>query len=394
MNYQGISREVLELKDEVISLRRDFHRHPEKSYEEFRTSKVIAEYLKKLGLEVKEKVAKTGVVGLLEGEKKGKTILYRADMDALKMEEENDVEYRSQNKGVAHMCGHDAHMAVALTVAKILASKRDKIKGNVKFVFQPSEEQYPGGAKAMIDEGVMENPKVDAALGLHIWQNLPIGTVGIKTGPVFASSDVITLKVSGKGGHGAMPHQTTDPILISANIIIALQALVTRETDPLKTFLLTFGQIHGGSASNIIPEECFIQGTFRCFDADVRIYAEKRVAEISQKIAETFKAKCDIELWHYCPSTINEADFTQIVIDAAKEVVPKENILGSVKTMGADDISYFLSMVPGCYFFLGSSNKEKGLINPHHNPRFNIDEDALPIGVEIITRVILKFLNG
>jgi amidohydrolase len=334
------------------------------------------------------------VIGLLRGGREGKTLLYRADMDALRVREENDVEYRSRCDGVSHACGHDAHMAVALSAAKLLAGMRAGIAGNVKFLFQPNEELAPGGASLMIDEGALENPRVDGALGLHVWQSIPAGSVGIKPGPVFAAADLVSLKVKGKGGHGALPHQTVDPVLASSHVLVALQALITREIDPLKPAVLTFGSIHSGTSFNVIPEEAIIQGTFRYFDPDLHAFARDRIAAIARGVAEGLGARCETTVQKGYPPLCNDPGFTRIVLDAASELLPRERIVENEMTMGSEDMSLFLDRTPGCYFLLGTANRDKGLTNPHHSPRFDIDEDALTLGLEIVKRSALKFLNG
>jgi amidohydrolase len=394
MESVTLSLEVMKQKEELVSLRRHFHRNPELGLEEKETSSFIAGYLRDLGLEVRERVGKTGVTGLLRGARDGKTLLYRADMDALRVREENDVEYRSRCDGVAHACGHDAHMAVALSAAKLLAGIRNEIAGNVKFLFQPNEELAPGGARLMIDEGVMENPKVDGALGLHVWQGIPAGSVGIKPGPVFAAADLVSLRVKGRGGHGALPHQAVDPVLAAAHIITALQALVTREIDPLKPAVLTFGSIHAGTASNVIPEEALIQGTFRYFDPELHAFARDRIVAIARGVAEGLGARCDAEITKGYPPLFNDPGFTGIVLEVARELLPRERVVETEMTMGSEDMSLYLDRTPGCYFLLGTANREKGLTNPHHSPRFDIDEDALPLGLEIVKRSALKFLKG
>lgn len=389
-----ISKDVLSLEKEIITLRRHFHRYPEIGLKEIKTARFIADYLKDLGIEVEENVAGTGVVGIIRGKKPGKTALYRADMDALEVEEENTFEYKSRHKGLAHMCGHDAHMAIALGLTRLFSSKRDTLPGNIKFVFQPSEEIVPGGAKAMIAKGVLQNPRVDAAFGLHVWQHLPVGKVVIKPGPLFASIDVITLKVKGLGGHGAAPHYTVDPVLITAHIITSLEALITREINPTHSAVLTFGQVHAGTAANIIPKDSLIQGTFRCYNPDIRKLAVKRIKEMSRGIAAAFGGSCEVEIFHGQPQVYNNPEITSIVRRVAEKVLPKKNIVDDYTTMGAEDVACFLNRVPGCFFLLGTANVEKGITGAHHSPQFDIDEKALPIGVEIVKRAILYFLEG
>jgi amidohydrolase len=393
MEKVTLSFEVKKQEKELVFLRRHLHRNPELGHEEKETSSFIAGYLRELGLEVREGVGITGVTGLLRGARDGRTLLYRADMDALRVREENDVEYRSMRDGISHACGHDAHMAVALSAAKLLAGMKSEIAGNVKFLFQPNEELAPGGAQLMIDEGVMENPRVDGAIGLHVWQGIPAGSVGIKSGPVFAAADLVSMNVKGRGGHAALPHQAVDPVLVSAHIITALQALITREIDPLKPAVLTFGSIHAGTASNVIPEEALIQGTFRYFDPDLHAFARERIAAIARGVAEGLGARCDTEVTKGYPPLFNDPDITGIVFDAARELLPGERIVETEMTMGAEDMALYLDRTPGCYFLLGTANREKGLTYPHHNPRFDIDEDALPLGLEIVKRSALKFLK-
>jgi amidohydrolase len=394
MDGVTLSPEVSRQREELVSLRRHFHRNPELGFQEGETSSFIAKYLRGLGFEVREGVGKTGVIGLLRGAKAGKTLLYRADMDALRVREENVVEYRSGRDGVSHACGHDAHMAVALSAAKLLAGIRQGFAGNVKFLFQPNEELAPGGAGLMIEEGAMENPRVDGVLGLHVWQGIPAGSVGIKAGPVFAAVDLVSLTVKGRGGHGALPHQAVDPVLVSAHILIALQAFITREIDPLKPAVLTFGSIDAGTASNVIPETARIKGTFRYFDPDLHAFAGDRIGAIARGVAEGLRARCEVEITRGYPPLFNDPGFAGIVLDAARELLPPDRVVETEMTMGSEDMSLFLGRAPGCYFLLGTANSEKGLTNPHHSPRFDIDEDALPLGLEIAKRSALKFLGN
>ena len=391
MNKAKLSGEARALEGELISLRRHFHQYPELGFEERKTAGFIAAYLRQLGLEVREGIAGTGVTGLLRGAREGKTILYRADMDALPIREENDTPYRSKYEGVSHMCGHDAHMAIALGAAKLLASKGETLPGGVLFLFQPGEERAPGGARPMIEEGVMENPKVNGVIGLHVWQSLPAGTVSVKPGPVFAAVDHVNLKVKGKGGHGALPQHTVDPILVSAQIVTSLQALVTREIDPLKPVVFTFGSVHAGAAPNVIPEEAFLQGTLRYFDQDVHDLAIERIRRMAEGIAGAFGARCEVEITGGYPPLVNDPGFTHVVSEAAREVLRSDAVFEDVMTMGSEDMALFLDRSPGCFFLLGSSNGEKGLSEPHHSPRFDIDEDVLALGLEIVTRAIVKF---
>ena len=393
-----LKAEIDELVPGLIALRRDLHEHPELAFEEVRTSSIAAERLRAIGLEVQTGVAKTGVVGLLQGEAHDnshlptKTLAIRADMDALPIHEQNEVDYRSHIDGKMHACGHDGHTSILLTVADILSKHRSEFKGNIKFIFQPAEESV-GGAKPMVEQGVMKG--VDGLIGLHLMSTMPVGYVGVRAGSVYASADKFTLTVRGKGGHAAMPNGAVDPIVISAYIITALQTLISRETSPFSPAVITIGIIQAGTAFNIIPETATLHGTMRAYTPIHRIYLSRRITEIANGIATSMGGSCDVDLVDGCPPCINDPAMTEVVYRAAIETVgekfvdPSENVM----TTGSDDMSYFLQSVPGCYFIVGAQNKEKGAYYPHHHPHFNIDEDALPVGVEVLTRAALDFLR-
>lgn len=386
-----IDDSVKNLKEETIKIRRDIHKNPELGFEEFRTSKLISDYLKNLGYEVKT-VAKTGVVALLKGGDESKTVAIRADIDCLPLQELNQVEYVSQINGKMHACGHDGHTAIALTVAKILKQRQSELKGNVKFLFQPAEES-PGGALPMIEEGVLENPKVDAILGLHLWNSSEVGKVIVKKGPLMASADEFKITIKGKGGHAALPHQTIDSIVVASQVINALQAIISRNVNPLDSAVLTIGKIEGGSTFNIIAEKTTMLGTIRTFNNDLRVQLEKRVEEVVKNITSAFVASYEYDFVKLYPPTINDEKITEIVKKSAEKVVGIENINETEMNMGAEDMSYFLQKVEGCYFLLGSANKEKGLDKPHHSPYFDFDEDALSIGTQILVDSIFNYFN-
>jgi amidohydrolase len=385
--------EIASLKDEMIQMRRDFHRKPEPGFREVETSKVVAKRLEEYGLEVKRGIAKTGVVGLLRGRRKGKTILIRADMDALTVKEQTGLEFASENEGVMHACGHDGHMTIALTTARILSRHRDALKGNLKFVFQPAEE-WPGGAKLMIEEGVMEDPKVDAAIGLHLWNYLPIGKVGVRSGPIMASMDSMRIKIKGKGGHGAIPHDTVDSIVVSSHVVTALQTIASREIVPIAPCVVTIGTIKGGYGFNIIADFVEMEGTVRALDVDLQKTLPGRIERIIKGVTSAMRADYDFEYTFHHPVTINDETMVGLVEEVSIAAVGQENVVVFERTMGGEDMTFFLREVPGCYFFLGSSNKEKGLDQPHHSPQFNFDEDAMPIGVEIFARAVMKYLES
>jgi len=387
-----VKKEVKELTPELIELRRYLHRHPEPGFQEVWTGNTVAEKLRELGYEVKSGIAKTGVMGLLHGGKPGKTLLLRSDIDALTIGEKNQIDYCSEQPGAMHACGHDGHMAIALTVAKILARHQAELAGKVKFVFQPAEEG-PGGAKPMIEEGVLKDPRPDRALGLHLWNSLPVGVVGIRPGPTFACLDAIDIVIRGKGGHGAKPHQTVDPIVASAQVITALQTMVSREIDPIKPAVLSIGTIEGGHAYNIIANEVKMTGTVRAFDLELRKTLPERIERIVKGATSAMRAEYEFEYRFGYPPLVNDEAVCNWIKEIAAEVVGEENIKLADPTMGGEDMAYFLQEVPGCYLFLGSANEEKGLNKPHHNPEFNFDEAALPIGVEILARAAFRFLS-
>lgn len=381
-----------EQRERVIELRRDFHRHPELAHEEHRTAAKIAERLEKLGLEVRTGVGKTGVVGELKGGKGGRRVLLRADIDALPLTEaDRGQSYRSAQPGVHHACGHDGHIAILLTVAELLRARKSDLPGSVTFVFQPAEERV-GGAEGMLNDGALD-PKPDACVGLHLWNELGVGRVDVRPGPIFASSDAFTIELKSAGGHAAMPHQTTDPVLASAELIVALQSLVARETPPLEPAVLTIGSIHGGTAPNIIPTRVELQGTLRVFDPGHRETLVRRIGEVVSGIANTFRVECQLRMIESCPACINNAQMAELVRRVATQLLGPGQVSDSMRTLAADDMSFFLNAAPGCYFFVGGANAERGLNSPHHSPTFDFDEQALDVGVQVLTGAALEFLE-
>jgi amidohydrolase len=391
-----LKSDIDELVPDMVALRRDLHEHPELAFEEVRTSGIVARRLQALGLEVQTEVAKTGVVGLLRGnasKSEAKTIAIRADMDALPIYELNDIDYRSTVDGKMHACGHDGHTSIALAVANILSKRKAELTGNVKFIFQPAEEVI-GGARPMVKEGAMEG--VDGVIGLHLMSYYPVGRVGVRAGTVFASADSFAMTVKGKGGHGAMPETAVDPIVIAAYIITALQTLITRETSPFSPAVITIGQVHAGTAFNIIPETAELRGTMRAYSKEHREKLLRRIQEVADGVARAMGATCETEFADSgCPPCINDERMTEVVQKAATGAVGADKVDNGeeVMTTGSDDMGYFLNAVPGCYFIVGAKNENKGASYPHHHPRFNLDEDALPIGVEVLTRAALEFLK-
>jgi amidohydrolase len=387
-----IKHEIAQRHSSLIELRRDFHQYPELAMEETRTAGVIAERLRASGLEVRTGVGNTGVVGVLRGGHPGKTLAIRADIDALPVQEENDLPFKSKVPGKMHACGHDGHAAIGLTVADILAHHSKDLHGNVTFLFQPAEERI-GGAQPMIRDGALKNPDVDAVIALHLWNGLPAGHVGVRAGATFASADGFTIKVRGRGGHGAMPHQAVDPVVAAAQIVLALQSLVSREISPFNPAVVTVGSIHGGTAFNIIPDGVEMQGTFRTFDAGDRAFLARRIPELTQNIAASLRTTAEVEMTQGCPPCVSDEGMTRLVQRAAAEAIGEQNIHDDQLTTGSDDMAFFLNAVPGCYFVAGTQNSAKGYDAPHHSPRFKIDEDGLPVGVEVMVRSALDYLK-
>lgn len=380
------------------TLRRDFHMHPELGFREVRTSGIVAKELETLGIEVTKGVGKTGVVGWLEGGKPGPTLLMRFDMDALPIIEETGAEYASQNEGVMHACGHDGHTAIGLTAAKILNEYKDNLAGNIKFCFQPSEEgtngEEIGGAEMMMRDGVLESPKVDMTLSMHLWNEMPLGKVNVAKGPVMAGAEMFKVRIIGKGGHGAIPNQTVDPVVCAAQIITAAQSIVARNVAPLETAVVSFTMINGGTAFNVIPQEVMLEGTIRTFEPQVRVKVLKRFEEIVNGVAQAMGCKAEIHNKQLTPALINAEQVTEKAQEAARQILP-EAILDTSPyiTMGAEDMAFMQEKVDGCYIFIGSANHEKNLDYGHHHPRFDFDEQALVQGVALMASAAAEILK-
>jgi amidohydrolase len=385
--------EALSLFGYTQSMRRDFHANPELGFCELRTAGIVARELSALGMEVNTGVGGTGVVGLLEGSKPGPVVLVRADMDALPIQEETGAVYASKNPGVMHACGHDAHTAVLLTVAKLLNDHRTEFAGTIKFMFQPAEEGI-GGAEKMIAEGILENPKVDFALALHVWNEKPVGWIGIGDGPIMAGAEIFNIKVIGKGGHGAVPNLSIDPILASAQMISALQGIVARNIPPLKTAVVSVCTIHGGKTFNVIPPSVELSGTIRTFEPEVRNLVLERLQKIVHSIAEAMGCQVEIDLQVLTPATINHPSAASRVQKIAKRLFPNQIVdTRNYITMGSEDFAFVLEKIPGCFFFIGTSNQIKGFDAGHHHPLFDIDESALPNGAALMAAAIADYLK-
>ena len=376
--------------DEMVALRRDFHQYPELGFQETRTSGIVAQQLADLGFEVQRGLAKTGVVGLLVGAKPGPTILLRFDMDALPVQEETDLPYKSVNPGVMHACGHDGHTAMGLTLAKIMAEQQAQMAGTLKFMFQPAEEGL-GGAFAMIADGVLDNPRPDAALAMHIWTPEQVGKVRIVDGPCMASSSVFTLTVQGKGGHGAAPHQAKDPILAAAHIVVALQSIVSRNTNPQDSVVVSIGQFAAGTTFNVIPDRAILKGTVRSYNQALHRQTYRRILEMAQNMATAFSCTATMETVAIVAAVVNAEEPTAVVRQAATLVMGAENIVEH-RTMASEDIGYILEEIPGCYFFVGGGNAAKGLTYPHHHPKFDFDERAMIDGVALMAQAVADYV--
>lgn len=384
--------EAKAMRAELIERRRDFHRHPELAFEELRTAGIVADELGQLGLEVQTGVGKTGVVGILEGAGDGPTLLYRADMDALPIEEENSADYASSESGRMHACGHDGHTAIALGIAKLLSNHRRRLNGRVKFVFQPAEE-VGGGALAMIEDGALESPSPDRSLGIHLWNDLEVGKVSVVSGPVMSGAGMFEITVTGRGGHGAMPHQTADPIVCAAQMITALQSIVSRNADPLDTVVLSIGKIGGGSARNVIPQSVTFGGSFRIFREDTRAMVAARIHEIAAGTATAMGCRADVTLGAGIGAVVNDdevAAHTRAVFASLGDVVSAVE----QPWMASEDVGLLMERSPSAYLLVGSANHERELDYPHHHPRFDFDEDVLPLSVGLMSAVIADYLQA
>jgi amidohydrolase len=376
-------------KELVIRTRRDLHRIPEVGYTEEKTSAYVADYLNREGLEVQTGIAQFGVVGLLNTGKPGPTLMVRADMDALPLQEETGLEFSSIHAGVMHACGHDAHMAMGLGAATVLNKIKDEFCGMVKFIFQPAEEG-PGGAEPMIKAGVMENPRVDYAIGCHIWPYIPENTIGVRSGPFFAAMDRYDLKIIGKGGHGAMPHLCVDALEVGTQVVNALQRISSRHMSPLDPVVVTVGSFHAGTNFNIIPEEAVLSGTTRTFDIDIWHSWEARLEKVIRGVCESMGAEYEFKFSKGYPPTINDDSMSDLVRRCAAEVVGPDKVVEPAQTMGGEDMSFFLQQAPGCFFVLGAGHETR---KPVHHPQFTFNEDILPLGVETHCRFALDLLG-
>jgi amidohydrolase len=375
------------------TLRRDFHRHPELGFHEVRTAGIVARELNQLGLEVTTGIAETGVVAMIEGSRPGGVALLRFDMDALPIYEQTGAPYASQNPGVMHACGHDGHTAIGLTVARMLHDHRHELAGSVKLAFQPAEEG-DGGAERMLAEGILENPHTDIALALHLWNEKPFGWLGIANGPTMAAAEIFQIEVTGRGGHGGIPHLAIDPILACTQIINALQSIVSRNVSPLETAVVSVTSMHAGEAFNVIPAHASLLGTIRTFSPEVRQHVLQRFEQVVKGVGAAMECQVDCQVKSISPAVINDSGLAERVRAAAQHVLPDNQIDASYRTMGAEDMAFIMQRLPGCFFFIGSANPDKGLNAPHHHPHFDFDERALVQAAALMAGAAWDFLQA
>jgi amidohydrolase len=379
---------------EVVEFRRHIHANPELSYQEFNTVKYVEEKLRSFGLTSIQKLATTGLIVDIKGKNPDKkTIALRADMDALPIKEANDVPYKSTNEGVMHACGHDVHTSSLLGTAKILNEVKDKFEGTVRFLFQPGEEKNPGGASYMIRDGALENPRPAGIIGQHVFPMLPVGKIGFREGMYMASADEIYLKVVGKGGHGAAPDLAIDPIVIASHIIIALQQIISRNASPKQPTVLTFGNIIGKGATNIIPDEVNIAGTFRAMNEEWRKSGLEKIKKMAESIAEGMGGRCEVDISHGYPYLENNPELTRRLRQAAVDYVGKDNVIDIDITLGAEDFAYYSQVIPASFYRIGTRNDAKGITSYVHTPTFNIDEDALTLSPGLMAWMAVKELE-
>ena len=383
------------LSEQMTADRRHMHMYPELGFQEHGTSKYIADRLQQIGISFTPGIATTGLLGTIVGTAgSGKTVLLRADIDALPIEEQSEAIYKSRNPGLMHACGHDAHTSILLGAATVLQARRHEFAGTIKLAFQPAEECPPGGAIKMIEEGVMDNPKVDAAFGLHVTPQLETGYLGFRAGPCTAASDRFQIVIKGKGGHAARPNTTIDAVVIGAHVVVALQTLVSRETSPTQPAVVTVGVLRAGDASNVIPGEATLMGTVRSYDPDLRQYMARRLPELAKGIAKAMRADAEVTYTFGYPSLINDEKMTELARQVGRDLVGADHVTEVEPVLGGEDMSYFLQKAPGCFFRLGTGNRARGITFGNHHPKFDVDEAALPIGAAAMAGMALRFLRS
>ncbi|HEY4644155.1 MAG TPA: amidohydrolase [Bacteroidota bacterium] len=386
-----IKREADSIHRKLIAIRRDLHEHPELAYEEKRTASVVAKTLKSLGLRVRTGIAKTGVVAALKGKSPGAVIALRADLDALPITEQNDVPYRSKTSGKMHACGHDVHTANVIGAAIILSRIKDAFDGSVLFVFEPSEERNPGGASLMLKEGALAG--VDAIFGLHVYTRSKAGTLGFRSGPMMAAADELEITVKGKGGHGARPQATVDPIVVASQVVLALQTVVSRGVNPLHPVVLTIGKIQGGSAQNVIPDDVQLVGTLRTTDSNTRERTHKLIRRTVAGVCSSAGASFHLVISRGNPPLINDPMETDFARGRAEEYVGSRNVFEADQVMGGESFAYFLEKIPGTFFRLGVVNRRKGFVHDVHTPWFDVDEEAIRVGSGFFAYLAYEYLK-
>jgi amidohydrolase len=376
---------------EMVEWRRYLHRHPELSFHEKKTAKFVAEHLRSWGIEVRTEVGGNGVVGLLRGGKPGPTAALRADMDALPIQDEKQCEYASQVPGVMHACGHDAHTSTLLGVAKVLGERRNELKGNVVFLFQHAEEMNPGGAASMIEAGALDG--VDAVYGVHLWTPFPVGRLYCKPGPMMAAPDEFIIEIKGKGGHGGLPHQTVDSIVVGSQFVVNLQTIVSRNVDPTEPCVVTVGSFHAGSSFNVIAESCALKGTVRTFEQQLRMEVKSRIERILEQTCAMYGAEYTLDYRLGYPPVVNHPEEVERFFQVGRAFLGEEHVHESPLIMAGEDFSYYLQKVPGCYMFVGAGNEREGIVYPHHHPKFDIDERSMRYAARLLLGMALHFME-
>jgi amidohydrolase len=382
-----------QLQPQLVSWRRDFHQYPELAFQEFRSSECIIQQFKALQYDPITGIAETGLIARIEGQQRNPSVMLRFDMDALPIREETGADYASKNDGVMHACGHDGHMAIGLGVASVLRDIQDELPGSAVLLFQPAEEGA-GGAQRMIADGALNSAAPDYALGMHIWNDKPLEWLGLPRDVSMAGADSFKITLSGKGGHGALPHLAHDPILAAAHLITALQSIISRNLDPLQSAVLSVTQIQGGDAFNVIPSEVELLGTIRCFTAETRELILEEFQRITTLQAQSFQCQAEIDIQEITPPLVNEESIVERITFRIKELVPELDIDEDCQVLGSEDMALFLEKVPGCYFFLGSANAERKLDAPHHNPRFDFDETVLSQAVYLCVQAAIALMEN